>query len=299
MKSLVISLLIMMSVAPLLPVAAGESGAATLQRFVGARSAGMGDAFSTVSDDISAGQFNPAMLGTLSQPQGLAYVSRGFASDCLSSLAVGFPTRFGNFLAGINYYDTGSEKLYASDGSVINVHLQRDLLGTISYGKKIGVISMGASAKYLSSELAEYKTASGYAFDIGGALIFDSPNVSFGLSLRNVGQGLKFISERDPLPRELRMGGSYAFQLRNDNSKMLLSADIPYMIVDKKTVANLGAEWLINNGFSVRVGQHFNSDIQSFTFGFGLKIKTMVFDYSFGAAGPLDNIHNVSLGYRL
>jgi len=289
-----------MCFAALLPVAAedSKSGAVTLQRFTGARAAGMGEAFSTVSDDISVWQYNPAMLGTLSQPQAQAFVSRGFASDYLSALSIGYPTSFGNFLADVNYYDTGSEKLDASDGSVVNVHLQRDLLGAISYGKKFGILGLGASAKYLSSELAEYITASGYVFDIGGVLIFDSAGISLGASLRNIGQGLKFISERDSLPRELRMGVSYAFKLGEDNSKMLLSADVPYMIVDKKIEANLGAEWPISKGFSIRAGEHFNSDIQSFTFGFGLKTKTILFDYSFGAAGPLDNIHNVSISYR-
>ena len=299
MKLQIIFLLIILSLATRLPTAtAAESGADTLQRFTGAREAGMGEAFSTVSDDISACQFNPAMLGTLSQPQGSVSESLGFASDYLSAVSVGYPTRFGNFLAAINYYDTGSEKLYASDGSIVDLHLQQDFLGAISYGKQLGIIGFGGTLKYLSSDLAEYKTASSYAFDIGGALILGSPDVSLGVSLRNIGQGLKFVSERDPLPRELRTGISYAFNLGNDNSKILLSADVPYLIVDKTTQENLGAEWCINKAFSLRIGEHFNSDVQSLTFGLGLKTRTFSFDYSYGAAGPLNSINNVSIGYR-
>lgn len=281
------------------PVSAGNSvsGAPTLQRFTSARAAGMGEAFSAVPGDLLAWQYNPAMLGWLPSPQVAASVSRGFAADYMSALSAGYPTRLGVFAVSLNYYDTGAEELLASDGTVFDVHLQRDMLGAVSYARKIGGLAVGANAKYLNSELAEYRSGGSVALDAGAAFTFESPAVTLGAALRNVGRGIKFISSRDPLPKEFRAGFSYAHAF-DGNSKMLFSVDVPYLIPEGKTTCNAGVEWLPHKGLSIRIGQHLKSDIISTSFGFGISSKVLSLDYAFGSTDAMDDLHNVGISYR-
>lgn len=281
------------------PARAGESvsGAPTLQRFTSARAAGMGEAFSAVPGDLLAWQYNPAMLGRLSSSQVAASVSRGFAADYISALSAGYPTRIGVFAASLNYYDTGAEELYASDGAVFNVHLQRDVLVALSYAKKFGALAVGANAKYMTSELAEYRSGDALAFDAGAALMLESPAITIATALRNMGQGIKFISSKDPLPKELRTGISYAPAFAG-SSKLLLSVDVPYLIPEGRTTCNAGVEWLPHKGLSIRMGQRINSDILSTSFGFGISSKVFSFDYAFSSTDALYDLHNVGIGYR-
>lgn len=49
---------------------------------------------------------------------------------------------------------------------------------------------------------------------------------------------------------------TYSFDLGGANSKMLISADVPYMITEKRTEGSVGAEWSLGSGLSIRIGQY-------------------------------------------
>lgn len=281
-----------------LPATAKPSGAPTLQNFIGGRSGGMGDAFSTIEDDVTVWEYNPATLATLKIPQIASTFSRGFAADYFSTISYGLPTHAGTFVGSFGYYDTGSEKLSASDGSDFNIHLQRDVLCALSYANRAGILNLGVSGKFLRSKLAEAASAITFAVDIGAMAQVPSQNLSLGVALRNLGSGLKFIEEEDPLPLELRFGGSYLLPLGSQQSKIVLSADIPYLINEKTTMIKLGAEYTYLNSLSFQVGYPVNSDALNMTFGVGMLWNKVVFNYGFGLANGLSNTHRITVGYR-
>lgn len=278
--------------------AADPSGAPTLQNIVGGRAGGMAEAFSTVGDDITAWAYNPATLASLKGPQAASTFSRGFASDYFSTLSYAHPTGYGTFAGSFGYYDAGSEKLLGSDGSEFDVHLQRDVLGAVSYAGSIGVVDLGVSGKFLSSELAEAETATAFAVDFGLIGRVPSSGLAVGVALRNIGSGIKYIQEEDPLPLELRFGTSYLFPLKKQRSKMLLSADVPYLVNEKITMVAVGAEFVYLDSLSLQAGYNFNSDIQSLTFGAGVLWGKINFNYGLGLTDGLSDIHRITIGYR-
>lgn len=209
-----------------------------------------------------------------------------------------YPLSFGTFAGSFGYYDTGSEKLFGSDGSEFNVHLQRDILGAVSYAASIGAADFGMSGKFLSSELAEAKSASAFAVDFGVILRPPSSGLAFGLALRNIGSGIKFIQEKDPLPLELRFGSSYLLPIETKQYKMLLSVDVPYLMNEKDTMVKVGAELVYLNSLSLQTGYNFNSDAQGFTLGVGVLWGKICVNYGIGLIGGLNNIHKITVGYR-
>lgn len=278
--------------------AASPSGAPTLQNLIGGRAGGMAEAFSTIGNDVTAWPYNPATLASLKGGQAATTFSRGFASDYFSTLSYAQPTSFGTFAGSFGYYDTGSEKLYGSDGSEFNVHLQRDILGAVSYAASLGAAAFGASGKFLSSELAEAKSASAFAVDFGVIVRPPSSGLAFGLALRNVGSGIKFIQEKDPLPMELRLGSSYLLPMGSRQYKMLLSADVPYLVNEKDTMVKVGAELAYLGSLSLQAGYNFNSDAQGLTLGAGVLLGKINVNYGLGLTEGLSDVHRITVGYR-
>lgn len=274
-----------------------QSGATTFQKIVGARSAGMAEAFSAV-EDIDAWLYNPATLMGIDNPILSGTFSRGFASDYLSTLVYGQPTSIGTFSGSFSYYDTGNEELLASDGSVFKVHLQRDILCSVSYANMIKNLRFGITGKFLQSELAESSTASTLALDVGVLTHLYNSNILAGISLRNFGRGLKFIDERDSLPAEIRAGGSYLLPFMKDNSLLsLMALDIAYLLNDKEVIGKLGIEYRWEKKFSVRAGYHINSDVETAAFGFGVVWGRTEFNYAFGLNSDITDTHRFSINY--
>jgi hypothetical protein len=150
--------------------------------------------------------------------------------------------------------------------------------------------------KYLSSTLAEEESASTIAVDLG--CLYQVPNiegVSIGLNLQNMGGGMKYIEEEDPLPFTIKVGGAYTKAL--ENNILTISGDLNK---PKELSArfNLGAEYLYNQVMAVRAGYKFGYDVDSFTAGFGVKINSYSLDYAFAPKGDLGDNHRISLGIK-
>ncbi len=268
-----------------------------MQGLASGRATGMAEAVSTLSDDLAGWPYNPGTLGTLTAPQISGTFSRGLAADRLSIVSYGHPTRLGTFAGAIAYYNGGKEELAASDGSLYSVQLQRDVLGSISYANHVGVLNLGASGKFIRSELAEAASANAFAADFGAVVKFPSSNFSIGVALRNLGQRLRFLEESDALPLEVRCGGSYLWPLDGGRSDLLLSADVPYAVNEKEFTGKVGAEYSWHHNFVFAAGYHINSGALGATFGFGLLLEQVAFTYGFGL-GNVTGTHSVSLGYR-
>lgn len=181
----------------------GTSGAQFLGIGMGARSVGMGGAYVSLADDGSALYWNPAGL---SQTTGMrldvshvswlddaSYQYASFATPLGSNGSVGLALEQGS----LSWDNTGDGAFDAGDFS-----------GVVGYGRRIRPnLGVGGSLKYLTSSLGD-ASASSYAFDIGAVYAL-SRSVRVGAAIRNLGPGLTFEGESDPLPATITVGGSY------------------------------------------------------------------------------------------
>jgi len=171
---------------------------------------------------------------------------------------------------------------------------------TLSYSRTIKDIPLGANVKIISSKL-EDETAYGFAFDLGGLYKLMEDKLSLGLVIQNLGMGLKFIDERDPLPVNIKTGAAYKIL----NNKLILALDINYPL-DYDFNAHIGAEYIYEIGNIIlmpRVGYKTTtiSDLDTLSglsAGFGTRYELYGIDYAWVPYGDLGNTHRISINVK-
>lgn len=289
----------------------GRTAAQTLQRPIGARPIGMGEAFTAVEGGVASLGYNPGALARMERPEFETTYTRGVIDDHFSFLGYAHPTKFGVVTAGFMYYDAGSIGLNLSNGTQRTVKAQQDLVGMGGVSLKLGDdLTAGATAKVFRFELAEQARAGGLAADLGALWRTPLSGLSLGASLLNAGPDVRFEHAGDPLPMSGRAGAAYRFSLAGSRwardagygfSDFLLTLD-GVKTREQKAVVSTGFEMgmplgLADHGAAaIRVGYLFGRDLDSLTLGFGLRQGRISFDYALGVLKKVGNAHHLSIG---
>ena len=90
----------------------------------------------------------------------------------------------------------------------------------------------------MQSSIAGYKSGTSIGGDAGATYTFSTLEkpLSVGLSVTNFGQGIKFLSQTDPLPTTINLGAAWPL------GRVMAVAEVNRMIADKTTEAGAGAE---------------------------------------------------------
>jgi hypothetical protein len=275
------------------PAQAGNKTSAglTLLEAKGARAAALGESFSAVADDVSSLGYNPASLTTLKSGQASFLFQRGNIDDAYGQFLMGKPSQNGGWGFGFAYYNSGTDRLYDGESAARNVVLEKDFLTSLGYAHDFKLASFGITGKYLTSTLAERESASAAAFDAG---IYKAMNSHFnlGIALQNVGSKLQYISEKESLPQQGRIGFSSlvipgAFQTS-------LMSDAVYSFDRKDVSPSVGIETIMGP-LALRAGYKGGSDLENFSVGTGLHINRFSFDYSLGLVDKLSSRHRINV----
>jgi len=230
-NKLAVLVAVIVAVLPAASLAQGTSGAQFLGVGIGARAAAMGGAYTSVADDGTALHWNPAGLArvdghrlTLSHVswlQGVTYNSASYAAPVGSNAGIGVALEQGGARSWDN---TGGGSFETGD-----------FAGVVGYGRRMSAdLGVGADLKFLSSSLGDHGTSS-YAVDLG-VLYSVNDAASVGAAVRNLGPGLTFESESDPLPVTMTVGGSYRWH------GVLMSMDLE-KVNDLGPTTRIGAEY--------------------------------------------------------
>lgn len=291
-----------------LPAAAepGATGASTLARPLGARPIAMGQAFCAVAGGLDSIGSNPAGLAFMKRAAAQTQYSHGIVDDSFGAAAYAHPASFGSIWADGLYYDAGSVHLTLSDGTDETVKAEQDFAGAVGASASLGGgLSVGAAAKAYRLRLAQQASAQGFAADVGAQWRSPVRGLSFGASARNLGPDVKFEQDGDPLPLEGRVGAAFTLPLSSPDpgfgepSGLTLTADGVQPRGDKAWAAT-GAELRFGFGGSgtiaLRAGYVFDSLVDSFTLGVGLKEGRYFLDYALGDQRAFSNAHHFVLG---
>jgi hypothetical protein len=280
----------------------GTTSAEFLKKAIGARPASLGEAYTAMTNDPDAYFFNPGSLATQKNAELSAMYQTGLADIAMGSLMYAHPLGIGGGIGlGVLYSDAGSIDVKLTGQQSQYKKAMRDTAYMLGYAATVfNTVSIGSGGKYIQSQLVEDYNDSTTAMDAG--LLWETPlrGLIIAGSALNIGKGLAYIQESDPLPQTTRAGISYLYKIFTEEENFysfLISADNVWAKNnDSKSGAGLECS---RNQFALRLGYKFKRDIDGFTAGFGMRWGRYSFDYAFGLVQDLDHNHRVSFHIAL
>lgn len=242
----------------------GTTAADFLQIGAGARSLGMGEAYSAVAEGPDAVYWNPAGLGRMTRSEATYSRTELPAGVHHDFLALGVPSSLlgGTIAVGVTRLSQDKLALVNASNQNQGTFAPHSEVYALSYGRDFtrneaaetsrdylrgnwniphadkpfnddpepwtGEIAFGFSAKAVHESLGT-RSASAFAFDGGGTFRpADLHELILAGAVRNVGTRMRFISESEPLPGEL--AASAAYDARSGEWRLLpaLEIEAPY-----------------------------------------------------------------------
>jgi len=278
---------------------AGSTTGELLKIPVGARAVGMGEAYTAEANDASALQWNPA---------GLSFAEHKEASFMHSSLIEGVHYEHLGFASPGDNYSYGFSMSYLGYGDIAGYDNNNLPTGDV---KAYSTIISGGLSSFVYNNLSlgitgsalQQKLASDSAWTVGanvGALYgFNAhpldATYKLGLSALNLGPGLKFVSERAPLPRKIKLGGAVE-HLKSWPLNLTLDLTKPN---DNSTYVAFGSEYWFKQLLALRLGYAGSNDEgKGLRLGVGLKLRQFLFDYAYGSFGDFGATHRIQLAMQ-
>jgi len=295
-----------------------------------ARASGMAGAFVGLANDAAAPFYNPAGLRrVVSHSGGFAYTKpHAGVADVVLSLMTGayaVPVR-GAGTFGVAFAQFDGDGLYQETVVALGYALRlNDLAMFRTLGKEafagvnlkmlshmfrwddtaLGLADMGQGAF-----IRETSGASGITADFGGLVRVSSP-IYIGGVIANITQPDVGLVQSDPVPLELRIGGSFHtwFSGTGAAQRLTVSADAVYRNqrwgadTDKVNIMT-GCEVAFRGGFDVRGGIGLHEAAVGFGYGAPLDSRGFAvgrFDYAYTYSfrvGDVVGTHCVTAGFR-
>lgn len=285
--------------------AAGTTSADFLNLPVGARASAMGGAYSAISEEASAIYWNPAGLVQIPKLSAIFMRTQYVQDVSYQYAAYAHRLSYDSVLAGSVFLtDIGAIDRRDMDGAKTGTFSPRDQVYTLSYSKAILEfsdkdmdVSIGVSAKYIKSQIVE--SAKAYAGDVG-IMTYNFTNIPYrlGLTMTNLGSGMRYDTESSPLPLTFKLAGAV-----NPFRNMLFAVD---MVLPKNNRPNFlfGSELSTEPNeltrLSVRAGlnaQRLRDGLSGFTMGVGATLHFFTLDYAFVPMGELGSTHKISITF--
>ena len=239
----------------------------------GARDAAMAEA-STALPDVEAISYNPAAL------QGRGRGSMGFTHGEFfqgirhQNFSLVFCPRRGavGFAAQVSQAEDLERRTGPSAEPLGRFGVYNGVLNLAYAHPWNNKLRLGANFKLIRQSVFT-STATGAALDFGVLYTFH-PHLHAGFALRNLGRMNELDQEATKLPRQGRMGLTYARPGR------FLASAAAQRAVGHSTTLHLGGECALSSRLLLRVGFQ-NADHRKLTFGLGLRSGQWTLDYAF------------------
>jgi hypothetical protein len=273
------------------------TGLAFLRIGVGARAAGLGNAYVSGVDDGTATYWNPAGLARV-RTLDISLMHNEYFQDVRYEF-LGFGRRIGAHAVGASVAGlyTGSEAMERRDefGNFEGHFGSYDFAASLGYAYRFGEdLSAGLTVKYLTENI-DRTNASGFAADAG--IQWDTPvdHLRIGAVVQNVGPSMKFIDDEFDLPTTVQGGARYAVPMAA--GEFMVVAEVRKVRGDDAGL-DLGTSYEYREMAALRFGYKSGLDSEDVSFGLGFRKHRVRLDYAFVPYGnDLGDTHRVGLGY--
>ncbi len=278
MKKLI--LLFIVSASLMFPQSAGNTGLSFLKLGFGARNIAMGDAGATAANDVTALNYNPAIIAGLENTQ-LTFMHNSWIQDVRSELGgVKFDLFNLPFAIGFNVTTISDIQVREIAGDPISTFNGNYFCGSISTGFFISDnLSFGTTLKYLYEGILNDE-GEGFGLDFGLRYKTNIEGLFASAVIRNLGSMSPLRNEKTKLPAEIRIGPAYNFALPESKLSFTAAGEFQKYLSTNDIHFNLGAEALYNGIFAIRAGYQTGYISKGFTAGAGLRWGNLVFDYA-------------------
>ncbi|MCX5785105.1 MAG: PorV/PorQ family protein [Elusimicrobia bacterium] len=262
-------------------LSAQESGV-FLKLPVSPRAGGMGDASVALADDPFGLYYNPAGMAFAKHPA-VSLVYQKYLQD-ISGNSLGFVYPFKNWAIGIapTFYNMKEEPIYDSLGG--------DTGEKFGYGAKIipvalagknGNLAVGIAGKSYSENIGGQVSAT-TAYDVGA--IYKLDRLSFGAAMQNLGGKIFDYN----VPKIQRVGVAYT------GVKYSGAADLKKE-GEGKSFLGFGGAYNLTELLKLRGGWQLKDEFSGITFGLGLDLGGLTFDYACVSYGDLGTTHKAGV----
>lgn len=309
--------------------ATNDSQAAVLPLLIepGAKQAGMGEAYSAIADDATAGYYNPAGLAFQDRNRrNLQFMHQNWLptlADDMYYEYLGYSQYaegWGNFAINLIYFNMG-EQARTSEHSpeIIGTFHSFDVYLTGSYGATItDNFSLGLTLKGIYSKLADQGQGAeegkgigtSFAFDFGSMWKTPVRGLTLSSVIHNLGPKISYIdvTQADPLPLNWVFGAAYV-PIQGDFNRLTFVLDIYKPLVRRsgspvealikgwydednefeQVDFKVGSEYVYNNFMALRAGYSYDKDgdLKTPTFGVGVIFDRINVDIAY--YGAVDN----------
>ncbi len=298
----------------------GQTGFQFLSVVSDAQGSALGGAMTSREAGSGAIFFNPACMAHMKDGFELSMSQNNFIADIkhnqLSAVINPGHNRYGVFgvmMQAVDYGEIENTVRADNDNGYFNTSIAKPtslMLGG-SYAKALSdKFSVGMNVKYsmqnlgkaitTSESTAESKvvksfTAATTALDFGTLFRTGFRSVAFGVSLQNLSQEVKYVSEDFELPMTFNMGISanlFDFTGGFAGQTCVISLDAVHPRSYPEFI-RIGADYRYGSFISLRGGFISNHDNYSGTFGMGVRIKAAAIDYAYTPQGVFDQFNKV------
>ncbi len=309
--------------------ATNDSQAACLPLLIepGAKQAGMGEAYSAIADDATAGYYNPAGLAFQNpKNHNLQFMHQNWLPSLADDMYYEYlgysqyAEGWGHFALNLVYFNMGLQSRTSEHSpDIIGTFHSFDVYFTGSYGATItDNFALGLTLKGIYSKLSDQGQGAEQGKGIGTSFAFDFGSLwhtpVHGLSLssviHNLGPKISYIdvSQADPLPLNWIFGAAYV-PIDSDFNKVTFVLDVYKPLVrrqgspltalikgwyDEKNEFeqidfHAGGEYVYNNFMALRAGYSYDKDgdLMTPTFGVGVILDKINVDIAY--YGAVDN----------
>lgn len=279
---------------------AGSAGALFLRVGVGARAAGMGEAFTAVAADASSLYWNPAAMAPVLGTNLLLEHNEYFQSLRFEQAMLTHETSWGTIGLGFTgrYGDEMERRENFPTATPLGTFTAYDVAFLISYARYVVPnTSVGLTAKPIYLRIDDVESM-GIGFDLGVYHVSRVKGMNLAFVLGNVGPPMKFEQEEFALPRFVKVGASYSRDIQAISGGVLATIDGVFPN-DGDGRAHLGLEGNYQRRFFLRVGYKAGYDSQGLTAGVGVGGRKFEVDYAFSEmSNDLGNGNRISLGLK-
>jgi len=279
---------------------AGETAADFLLINVGAKAAGMGGAYTAVSNGANSTFWNPAGLTNIKNSEVILGYFSWYQDIKMNHVSYAHTMNEKTTLAAsINYLGYGHIDGRDINGVTTGEISAYDFAGGISMGYRIQPdLSLGITAKFINQHLDDLN-GSTFAFDLGGRYKVGKFNLAAVIT--TLGPKMQFDNVEENIPSSFRMGVSVS----PFNENLMTAIEFEKRIHGGNVIRH-GLEYVYAEQYSVRGGYNYypESDDRSFGKGFsvgaGYKYNQFEVDYAYTPSEHYssEDLHRFSIIFK-